>query len=101
MGGFGSGRSGWRGKVEHNRSLDVSRLHRAGCWAEVASGFEYRVARRAGVPGSQIVFNGPYKTVLELRQALRENGVPQERFRVLDFGETLTASMPAAEDSPR
>ena len=31
----------------------VARLHRAGCWAEVASGFEYRVARRAGVPGSR------------------------------------------------
>lgn len=50
----------------------VRRLHRAGCWAEVASGFEYRIARRAGVPGSQIVFNGPYKSAPELRQALRE-----------------------------
>ena len=49
----------------------VARLHRAGCWAEVASGFEYRVARRAGVPGSQIVFNGPLKTTAELRRALR------------------------------
>ena len=50
----------------------VARLHRAGCWAEVASGFEYRVARRAGVPGSQIVFNGPLKTSHELRRALSE-----------------------------
>ena len=39
----------------------TARLHRAGCWAEVASGFEYRSARRAGVPGHQIVFNGPLK----------------------------------------
>ena len=31
MGGFGSGRPGWRSKVEHCRSLDVNRLHRAGC----------------------------------------------------------------------
>ncbi len=31
MGGFGSGRSGWRGKVEHCRSLDIYQLHRAGC----------------------------------------------------------------------
>ena len=29
----------------------VARLHRAGCGAEVASGHEYRIARRAGVPG--------------------------------------------------
>ncbi len=63
----------------------VARLHRAGCWAEVASGFEYRVARRAGVPGSQIVFNGPLKTPDELRRALGEgatvvaDGVEQVR----------------------
>lgn len=50
----------------------VARLHRAGCWAEVASGFEYRVARRAGVPGSQMVFNGPLKTGDELKRALEE-----------------------------
>lgn len=63
----------------------VARLHRAGCWAEVASGFEYRVARRAGVPGSEIVFNGPYKAPHELARALREgatviaDGVEQVR----------------------
>ncbi len=63
----------------------VARLHRAGCWAEVASGFEYRTARRAGVPGSRIVFNGPLKTADELRRALREgatiiaDGVEQVR----------------------
>jgi diaminopimelate decarboxylase len=63
----------------------VGRLHRAGCWAEVASGFEYRIARRAGVPGSQIVFNGPLKTPAELRRALAEgatviaDGVEQVR----------------------
>jgi diaminopimelate decarboxylase len=50
----------------------VTRLHRAGMLAEVASGFEYRTARRGGVPGSQIVFNGPHKPVDDLRQALRE-----------------------------
>ena len=50
----------------------VTRLHRAGMWAEVASGFEYRTARRGGVPGSQIIFNGPHKPFEDLRQALRE-----------------------------
>lgn len=63
----------------------VSRLHRTGCWAEVASGHEYRLARRAGVPGSEIVFNGPLKTSDELRRALGEgatviaDGVEQVR----------------------
>jgi diaminopimelate decarboxylase len=50
----------------------VARLHRAGCGAEAASGFEYRLARRAGVPGPRIVFNGPLKRPEELRRALVE-----------------------------
>jgi diaminopimelate decarboxylase len=50
----------------------AARLHRAGCWLEVASGFEYRSARRVGVPGGRIVFNGPLKTRDELAWALRE-----------------------------
>lgn len=50
----------------------MSRLHRAGMWAEVASGFEYRAARRAGIPGSEIVFNGPHKPVDDLKIAMRE-----------------------------
>ena len=50
----------------------VTRLHRAGMWAEVASGFEYRTARRGGVPGTEIIFNGPYKPVEDLRHAMRE-----------------------------
>lgn len=33
MGGFGSGRPGWKAKAEHSRSLDVNRLHREGCLA--------------------------------------------------------------------
>ncbi len=63
----------------------VARLHRAGCGAEVASGHEYRIARRAGVPGSRIVFNGPLKTDDDLRRALAEgatvvaDGVEQVR----------------------
>jgi hypothetical protein len=31
MGGFGSGRPGWKPKAEQFRSLDVNKLHRAGC----------------------------------------------------------------------
>ena len=50
----------------------VARLARTGIGMEVASGFEYRTARRAGVPGERIVFNGPLKRPDELRRALRE-----------------------------
>lgn len=53
----------------------IRRLHRAGAWAEVASGFEYRCARRAGVPARQIIFNGPHKPDPDLRRALGEGAV--------------------------
>lgn len=45
-------------------------IHKEGAWAEVASGFEYDMAKRLGVPGSSIVFNGPGKTKEHLRAAL-------------------------------
>ncbi len=38
MGGYGSGRPGWKSKVEDCRSLDVNRLHREGCLASGYSG---------------------------------------------------------------
>ncbi len=47
--------------------------HQEGSWAEVVSGFEYEKALRNGVPGNQIIFNGPYKTNNELKRAV-ENG---------------------------
>ena len=31
MGGYGSGRQGWRIEVEHCSSIDVNRLRKAGC----------------------------------------------------------------------
>lgn len=45
-------------------------IHRDRTWAEVASGFEYELARRMGVSGASIVFNGPYKRKEELEKAL-------------------------------
>ena len=72
-------RAGWGSDVTIGYSMKsnplmgiVTRLHRAGMWAEVASGFEYRTARRGGVPGTEIIFNGPHKPVEDLRQAMRE-----------------------------
>ena len=50
-------------------------LHQEGAWAEVVSGFEYDIARDLGVPGNQIVFNGPYKTKSELIRAFQEGAM--------------------------
>lgn len=49
--------------------------HRMGSWAEVVSGFEYQKALKNGVPGSKIIFNGPDKTVEELRLAMENNSL--------------------------
>lgn len=49
--------------------------HRMGSWAEVVSGFEYKKALKNGVPGSKIIFNGPDKTVEELRLAMENNSL--------------------------
>ena len=53
--------------------LDV--IHKQGAWAEVASGFEYDIARELNVPGNSIVFNGPYKKKEELEKAINEGAL--------------------------
>ncbi len=45
-------------------------FHQEGAWAEVVSGFEYEKAIRNGVLGNKILFNGPDKTIAELKQAI-------------------------------
>lgn len=46
--------------------------HQEGSWAEVVSGMEYDMARRLGVPGPQIIFNGPGKQADDIGKAVRE-----------------------------
>jgi diaminopimelate decarboxylase len=72
----------------------VARLHREGCWAEVASGFEYRAARRAGLLGRHIVFNGPVKQDEEIRRALAEGAT-----LIVDGVEQLEATVRFAADA--
>ena len=50
-------------------------LHEEGAWAEVVSGLEYEMARRLGVPGSRIVFNGPWKSDADLERAVRDGAL--------------------------
>ncbi|MBL8920259.1 MAG: alanine racemase [Myxococcaceae bacterium] len=44
-------------------------FHREGSWAEVVSELEFDKARRLGVPGEQILFNGPFKPESALDKA--------------------------------
>ena len=50
-------------------------LHQEGETAEVVSEFEYEKARRLGVPGSEIIFNGPYKPLSALKRATQEGAI--------------------------
>ncbi len=47
-------------------------FHQEGAWAEVVSEMEYEMARRLGIPGDKILFNGPYKPEAALRNAFAE-----------------------------
>jgi diaminopimelate decarboxylase len=44
-------------------------------WAEVVSGFEYRMARELGFEGRSIIFNGPHKSSDDLRTAARDGAL--------------------------
>lgn len=50
-------------------------LKDCGALAEVASGFEYWLAKKLGYRGSDIVFNGPYKKDDELFEAVKDGSV--------------------------
>lgn len=47
-------------------------FHQEGSLAEVVSGLEMRMALRNGVPGRQIIFNGPYKPDADLALAFEK-----------------------------
>lgn len=44
-------------------------LHQEGAWAEVVSGMELEMALRLGMPGRQVLFNGPAKSEADLERA--------------------------------
>ena len=50
-------------------------LHQEGETAEVVSDFEYQKARRLGVPGKKIIYNGPYKPLESLVVAFKEGAM--------------------------
>ncbi|MDA3838323.1 MAG: alanine racemase [Candidatus Delongbacteria bacterium] len=50
-------------------------MHQEGETAEVVSDFEYQKARRLGVPGNKIIYNGPYKPIESLEVAFDEGAI--------------------------
>ena len=63
---------GWSYKTNYLPAI-CSIMHAEGACAEVVSEMEYDKARALGVPGDQIIYNGPSKTYESLKRAVREN----------------------------
>lgn len=69
-------------------------FHQEGSWAEVVSGFELEKALRAGVPGAQIIFNGPGKSEQDLETAFREGAhVQLDHLDELALAESVAARL--------
>nr|VFJ68128.1 MAG: diaminopimelate decarboxylase [Candidatus Kentron sp. FW] len=62
---------GWSYKTNYLDAIDAI-FHQEGSVAEVVSEMEYDKARRLGIPGPDILFNGPHKPRSALRKAARE-----------------------------
>ncbi len=63
--------SAWSYKTNYLQAI-CAILYQEGALAEVVSEFEYDKARKLGVPGHSIIFNGPYKRRSILEKAVRE-----------------------------
>lgn len=61
----------WSYKTNYLNAV-CSVFHQEGSWAEVVSEFEYDRARKLGIQGEHIIFNGPSKTRQGLETAIRE-----------------------------
>lgn len=64
----------WSYKTHYNNAV-CKIFHSEGSWGEVVSGFEYKKALRNGVPGSNIIFNGPDKHTEELKLAIENDSL--------------------------
>lgn len=71
--------------------------HDEGSWAEVVSGFEYDKAVANGVPGNQILFNGPDKSRKDLEKAIASASLIHidhfdELYMIMELAEVMEAT---------
>jgi diaminopimelate decarboxylase len=91
-------RHGWSYKTNPLGAI-CNVLHQEGSWAEVVSELEYAKARALGVPGSRILFNGPWKPAAALERAVLEGAAIHldhldELFAVEQIGRQLGRQVP-------
>ncbi|MCP4221506.1 MAG: diaminopimelate decarboxylase [bacterium] len=65
---------GWSYKTNYLPAI-CSVFHQEGAIAEVVSEMEYDKARRLGIPGKDIIFNGPHKSMQALETAVTEGAM--------------------------
>ncbi len=65
---------GWSYKTNYLPAI-CAILHQEGAIAEVVSAMEYDKARKLGVPGEHIIFNGPHKSPDVLKKAILEGAM--------------------------
>lgn len=65
---------GWSYKTNYLPAI-CAVLHQEGAIAEVVSEMEYHKARSLGIPGNQIIFNGPHKHREILEQAVQDEAI--------------------------
>lgn len=61
----------WSYKTNYLGAI-CSIFHQEGSKAEIVSGMEYEMAKRLGIPGKDIYFNGPGKRIEELTVAIQD-----------------------------
>ena len=64
----------WSYKTHYNNAV-CNVFHQEGSWAEVVSGFEYKKALGNGIPGPNIIFNGPDKHADEIKLAVENDSL--------------------------
>jgi diaminopimelate decarboxylase len=86
----------WSYKTNYLNAV-CSVFHQEGSWAEVVSEFEYDRARKLGVEGEHIIFNGPNKSIEGLQRAIHENAKIHvdhfdELYQILEITEKMKKS---------
>jgi len=90
----------WSYKTNYLSAV-CSIYHQEGSWAEVVSGFEYEKARKLGVDGKHIIFNGPDKSEEDLVRAIKEKAKihidhADELYKIIELTEKLNLTADVA-----
>jgi diaminopimelate decarboxylase len=89
---------GWSYKTNYLNRI-CSLFHEEGAYAEVVSQFEYEKARKLGVPGERIIFNGPFKPYGILKQAVLEGAqIHADHFHEIEDLEAIAKELGLSDE---